>query len=134
MWLIRQRAVSGCPRFWGNNINYARNEQMKEINMFKILALIIGGVGGIITLDVVSYLWTGYVLSILWGWFIIPIFSLPPLSIPTAIGIAVISGLLTHQSRSGKEEGSSAFGQIIAFNFISPAAALLIGWIVKGYL
>ena len=35
-------------------------------------------------------IWRGYVLSVLWAWFIVPLFGLPALSIPLAIGLMVI--------------------------------------------
>ena len=34
-------------------------------------------------------IWFGYVLSILWVWFIIPAFHVQPLTIPLAIGVAL---------------------------------------------
>lgn len=43
-------------------------------------------------LSVLSTILHGWVLSILWGWFIVPTFSAPPLSIPLAVGISVMIG------------------------------------------
>jgi hypothetical protein len=82
-----------------------------------------------------SAVWRGYVLSILWGWFAIPAFGLPALSIPFAIGISLITSMLT-SSRSGREAEKpmtpaerfwNAFGSIV----LGPALVLVIGWIVQ---
>lgn len=39
----------------------------------------------------------GFVLSILWGWFIVPVFHLAVLSIPQAIGLGMIVAFLTYR-------------------------------------
>lgn len=46
----------------------------------------------------VNLLWGGYVLTLLWQWFIVSQFSgVPRLSIAGAIGITIIMAALTHQ-------------------------------------
>ena len=37
-----------------------------------------------------STIFCGWVLKILWGWFIVPTFGLPILSIPSAIGFSLV--------------------------------------------
>lgn len=37
---------------------------------------------------------SGYVLSVLWGWFIVPTFGLPLLTIPVAIGVMLVVAYL----------------------------------------
>ncbi|MBU4347936.1 hypothetical protein KJ671_00275 [Patescibacteria group bacterium] len=46
----------------------------------------------------------GYVLSVLWGWFIVPVFHLPELTLAVAIGIAMIMSIITHQHSTKKYE------------------------------
>ena len=46
---------------------------------------------------VVGAVMNGYVLSVLWGWFVVPVFSVPPLSIATAIGLSLAIGMLVKQ-------------------------------------
>lgn len=75
--------------------------------------------------------WNGYVLSIIWGWFAVPIFNAPPLSIPSAIGISIIAGYLTKQYISASND---SFGKIALFSVIKPALALFTGWIVQHWM
>lgn len=49
----------------------------------------------------------GYVLSRLWLWFIVPVFSLPVLSVGQAVGIMVVVSMLkTQLTNKSNEEGS----------------------------
>lgn len=87
--------------------------------------------GGLIILDIVSAILTGVTLKLLWGWFIVPIFGLPPLSIVGAIGIAVIAGLMTHQYIHRDE---NAMTGLITHNFVAPVFALVFGGIASLFL
>jgi len=60
-----------------------------------LIAVMLAFIAGIM---VVSCLLRGWVLSILWRWFMVPTLGLPALSVPQAIGIALVVGMLTHQS------------------------------------
>lgn len=73
----------------------------------------------------------GLVLSILWGWFAVPVFNAPSISVPQAIGIALVSHLLTHQYVPSKDSDG---WQSLTFLFLGPLFSLLIGWIVKGFM
>ena len=79
-----------------------------------------------------SAIWRGYVLSILWGWFIVPLFGLPALSIPFAIGFSLIVGYMTHQATKTEDEPS--WGTLTAHAALLPAFILLIGWIVTKFI
>jgi putative Mn2+ efflux pump MntP len=46
----------------------------------------------------------GWVLTILWNWFIIPVFHLPQLTIVQAIGVVMVIGYLTKEVDINKEE------------------------------
>ena len=95
----------------------------------KSLAML-GGLVGVPALLALMHTWKGYVLSVLWGWFIVPVFGLPALSIPFAIGVCIVVGLLTFQHHEEKR----SFGQLIPLSFLLPATALLCGWIVTKFL
>lgn len=43
----------------------------------------------------IGLLLKGYVLSVLWSWFIVTKFGLPPLAIAEALGLAIIVGYFT---------------------------------------
>lgn len=92
-------------------------------------------VGGFV---VVSTLLNGYVLSVLWRWFMVPTLGLPALSIPQAIGIALVVGMLTHQSSQhypeNKDEKTSTKVARAIEPVLNPLIVLLIGWVVHQYM
>lgn len=45
---------------------------------------------GVVALLILSSVLNGWVLSILWGWFLVPTLKLPPLTVVQAIGIAMV--------------------------------------------
>ena len=86
---------------------------------------------GVVATLVIATLLRGWVFSILWGWFAVPIFGLPPLGIAQAIAVALIVSMLTHQYVPSKEKDTwGPWGAI----FLTPLFALGIGWIVKQYI
>jgi hypothetical protein len=86
---------------------------------------VIGIVSALIVLN-------GWVLSILWGWFIVPLFGLPVLSIPYAIGMALIVGMFKGQTKDLSNDDEKV--AVVAKIFLFPFIALFIGWIVKGFI
>jgi len=93
---------------------------------FVIVFMFLGVVAAIIALSILR----GWVLSILWGWFIVPIFKAPPIGVAQAIAIAITVSLLAHQYVPSKEKNT--WGPLI-FGCLLPLMALLIGWILKGW-
>lgn len=78
----------------------------------------------------------GWVLTVLWGWFVVPVFHLPQLSLPAAIGLSAIVGYLTRENvdavapvRTRKQKLGRA-----AFVWSGPFAALGFGWIVHQFM
>ncbi len=84
-----------------------------------------------------SVVWYGYALSVLWGWFIVPALGAPALSVPSAIGIAIVVSYMTHQyskKNSVDIEGWEATAEALAFSALKPLLTLGIGWIVKQWI
>jgi len=79
----------------------------------------------------VAVLLEGYVLSVLWGWFIVPVFSAPRLTVAYAIGLALLVGMLTHRVRKPEDTPETPF--FLAMSVINPVIFLVIGWIVKAF-
>lgn len=84
-------------------------------------------------------MWAGYVLMILWGWFVVPTFALPPLALAPAIGLALVAGYLTHQytPKAAKPEDDGKWDETVratAHMLLRPASTLLIGWVVKQWM
>ena len=76
----------------------------------------------------ISHVWHGFVLSTLWGWFMVPTFGLPALSILTAIGVRMTVGMMTPYS-SAKPKDSTSW--TVAMAFYIPTIALSVGYVVR---
>ena len=86
----------------------------------------------------IATIFSGYTLSILWEWFVVPTFNLPKLNIPSAIGLAlIINYLTTSHEPSDKNSGRSAmeiWGEAIAAAFARPLFALIFGSIYVQFM
>ena len=54
----------------------------------------------IVGLLVLNTLVEGLVLSVLWSWFMVSAFGLPPISIPVALGISLLISVATFRVRN----------------------------------
>lgn len=81
-------------------------------------------------------MWRGYVLSILWVWFVVKTFGVEPLSLPSAIGLSLIVSYLTHQMDFRKDERTTAekFLSAMFAQTLWPALTLLSGWIINHWM
>lgn len=102
-----------------------------------IVLTAIGGIVGVLALLTIASIWKGYVLTVLWGWFVVPTFGLPALALAPAIGLAMVVSFLTHQSDASKEpdgEFSDRMLKAIAHTLVMPALVLGIGWVVARFV
>ena len=86
---------------------------------------------------VVSAVLNGWVLSIMWGWFFVPVLGLPSLSVVQAIGIAmVISYLTSHRDpeSNSNEDAGEKFGKAVAHAIFYPLFTLFVAWIVHLFM
>lgn len=121
------------PNLEGLRINKVLLEKIMN-TVFLGLIVILSTAGLFALASIVN----GYVLSVLWKWFIVPVFGVTPISIPVAIGIALVVSFLTHKTsytRNEKDKKSdlptpASFGSI----FLFPTFALLFGWIVQMFM
>ena len=107
-----------------------------------------------------SVIMNGWVLRYLWGWFVVPIFHLPNLTVPEAMGLAMVVGFMTKSYPSPKpavqktQEQAHAeslpkvvpptrvfakavgamIGGTIGTMFAAPLTTLLIGWILHHFV
>jgi putative Mn2+ efflux pump MntP len=96
-----------------------------------------GGFVGVLALLTLSSMWRGYVLTVLWGWFVVPTFGLSALALAPAIGLAMVVSFLTHQSDATKEqEGdfSTRMARAAGYALVMPALVLGIGWVVHQFM
>jgi hypothetical protein len=96
------------------------------------LLAFLGGAFGIVA---VATIWRGYVLSVIWGWLVVPMFALPPITVLGAIIISMMVGFLTYQhSTSPRDPEKTGWGHMLGISFGYPAAVLFIAWIVKMFM
>lgn len=93
---------------------------------------------GLIAMVVVSAMWHGYVFSVLWGWFAVPAFGLPALSLAMSIGIALLVNYATYHrvtvpenpDRPTSDKITDSLAHIITY----PLIVLIMGWVIKQYI
>lgn len=101
-------------------------------SILKPIAGLILIIPGFCLLIAAAAVWRGYVLSILWSWFIVPAFGLPALTVPLAIGLSLLVGFLTAQRL--KKDKDFDWGAAIGHLIFGPAMVLLIGWCVTRFM
>lgn len=76
-------------------------------------------------------LYQGFILKLLWLWYVVPAFGFAPLKLVVAIGLGMIVGLLTLQHIPRSEED-----QVRAFLFelYTPSLILVFGWIFSHFV
>ncbi len=89
-----------------------------------------------IVMVVPSIIWRGYVLVILWKWFMVSTFEVRALSIPAAIGVSLIVSYMTHQVNWATDDATptAKAARSVMIPLIDPAFVLLIGWIVNHWM
>jgi len=90
-------------------------------------------------LRVISVVASGYALTVLWGWFVIPTFGAPALSLPAAYGLSMIVSFMTYQETKSvaTSDDSSIWMTLLKGFFMAifrPAFALLFGWLVHLFM
>lgn len=100
--------------------------------MFTIVSTFLVGAALGLAASVLSSILRGYVLSILWGWFVVP-FGVPPISVAWAIGISVLVTLLTTQYVKTEGDSKPDFVTMTFFGISIPLIAWFIGFIVHSF-
>ena len=98
----------------------------------KVLLAIVGFTVVVPVIIAVNAMLNGWVLSMLWGWFMVPTLGLPVLSLAPAIGIALVISYLTHQtidceSKKKELEEKVAYAALV---ILRPFFVLFFGWVV----
>lgn len=101
--------------------------------MIQALAYVVVALGSAALLIPVSLLLgvnTAYPLSVLWGWFLVPL-GAPALSLAQTMGVVLVVGVFkgvsqTHSERSTSDKVTDFIGALTY-----PWFALGIGWVIK---
>lgn len=99
--------------------------------MIYALELVLGFV-----LTPVSIVVRGWVLSILWSWFITPVFHAPKLSVAAAAGLSSIVSLLTTNYGEAQDEEmkKKPFWQKMLFSIFISVFMLGVGWVINLFM
>ena len=84
---------------------------------------------------VLSTIYSGWVFSVLWRWFVVTTFGTVPLTVVQAIGLATIKGLVffEYKPNKNKMETSDLVTTIIVM-FAVPTLSLAGGWLVTQFM
>jgi hypothetical protein len=93
------------------------------------------GIISTIALMIYSAILSGWGLSKLWLWFIVPTFNAPLLKIPEAIGVSmVVTYMISVPTKSKEESFLKAFVLAFVFCTFKPLIALLFGSIIRMWM
>jgi len=101
------------------------------------IAAILGLVAAFVVAIVIGAILDGLVLSILWGWFIVPVFNFPSLSLVPAIGLALVVSHLTSQRADCKpkeNDNGNTITKVVTIVLLRPLLVLLFGWILHLFM
>ena len=94
-----------------------------------VVGLIIGCIVGL----ALFCIYNAWVLTILWGWFIVPL-GVKSLSIPHAYGFTLVTGLILSNRGVKENKDKEDWTSSIIVWILLPAVALLFGWIAVGFM
>ena len=108
----------------------------KTTNVGAAAGVVVGLVAFIVLALAWGAAWSGFTLSVLWGWFVVPVFGAPSLSVAQAYGLALVvrvaSGL-----KDAESKGDKGFGLVLAKLVLVPpficGLFLLVGWVAKAW-
>lgn len=86
-----------------------------------------------LSLLILGTLMSGLVSSILWGWFLVPVFHAPKLGIISAVGVCfTLRVMLGTNSSSGykAESADQLFIHMVLYGLGYPLLILFVGWII----
>lgn len=78
--------------------------------------------------------WMGLTLSVLWGWFIVPLFGLPALSIWQACAVLLVASVLRGWNPNKRDEKPKDFWfKVLLIPPFATGLYLVFGWFVKAW-
>lgn len=94
-----------------------------------VIAMIVGVIVGIFLFCI----YNAWVLTILWGWFIVPL-GVKALSVAHAYGFTLVTGLiLSNRGVKENKDKDDWVGSILTW-LLLPLVALFFGWIAVGFM
>ena len=99
---------------------------MKALSVFGIIIAVIVGL-------FLFAIYNAWVLTILWGWFIVPL-GVKALSIAHAYGFTLVTGLILSTRGIKENKGKDDWVSSIITWLLLPLVALFFGWIAVGFM
>lgn len=87
--------------------------------------------------SILASIYAGWVLTCVWGWFVVTAFQLPALSLPVAMGIMLVVGHLVLLSRPFESADKNDLMNALAtlcFSIAYRTLTLFAGWIVYHFI
>lgn len=108
------------------------HEDIEDFSVTSLITIMIG----VIIISIIGLALSGYALSILWEWFIVPIFNVPSLSAPIAIGIMLIVNYVIYHHIEYKDYATlkEEVQNIIVASVVKPIGAIIVGWVITLFL
>lgn len=98
---------------------------------------IIYAIAGMLALIILGVAWKGFVLMVLWGWFVVPVFGVSSLALAPAIGLALLVSYLTYQGDAAQTRNGD-FEELMAVAVVQellvPTLALCVGFVVHRFM
>jgi hypothetical protein len=97
----------------------------------------VGLVGTLLAFIVISALLNGYVLSVFWGWFIVPVFDVPSITTLQAYGLMLVVGLLKGHTSAKQDKSKTTadvIGELITVSVFVPLFCLVFGYFVHLFM
>jgi hypothetical protein len=100
-----------------------------------VLLLIVGLVGLMAIALPVFGLWSGFVISKLWLWLLVPIFHISPLTVPQAMALGMVVAFLAKPNLSDlkKKDDYKWYAEFI-YPFVNGGLVLLVASILRHFV
>lgn len=86
---------------------------------------------GAIVAYILLTIYSGWVVSHLWNWILVPSLQLPVIGVSAAVGIKFMANVLTHR---GKAKTKDSMTDVFVNSFVYTSVALFIGWVISFYI
>ncbi len=95
------------------------------------------GVLTFLATSVVMGLFNGLVISILWRWFVVPVFHLPTFTVLQAWGLAIFLQFVSHKVDTKTDADASLTENMLKHSFSFTVTALVslgVGWVLLHFI
>ena len=99
-----------------------------------LLSGLIVGTPPALALMFLGVLVNGFVLHLLWLWFMVPILELPPLTVGQAMSVLMVVSFATYQYTPSPKESKENGGVTFLFFFLRPLFTLGIAQVLRNFI